>query len=212
MTPKSFFSASEQGSRIMSQHVRVITLAVLFAVAAMSIPQANGQMTAESRIAIVDYQRIQKSSTAMVDIQSQIEERRLIYQDDISRQEQELRATDQELVRQRSVLTAEAFALKRREFEAQVAQVQREVQDRKRELDQAFEYGMNQVQLVINDIIAELSKEKGFNIVLSRQQIVFAISVISIPSNLWCTFTISPTCVIVVTWENIIGMLITIET
>ena len=52
----------------------------------------------------------------------------------------ELRANDQELVRQRSVLSAEAFSLKRREFEAKVAQVQREVQDRKRELDKAFEF------------------------------------------------------------------------
>jgi Skp family chaperone for outer membrane proteins len=47
------------------------------------------------------------------------------------------------------------------------------VQDRKRKLDRAFEYGMNQVQLVINEIILELSREKNFNLVLSRQQIIF---------------------------------------
>ena len=136
--------------------------------------QAGAQALPESRIAIVDFQLIQKSSTAMVDMQMQIEERRVRYQEGLSLQEKELRADEQELIRQRSVLSAEAFALKRREFEAKFAQVQREVQDRKRELDQAFKYGLNQVQLVINDIIAELSKEKDFNLVLSRQQIVFA--------------------------------------
>ena len=47
------------------------------------------------------------------------------------------------------------------------------MQDRKRKLDRAFEYGMNQVQLVINEIILELSREKNFNLVLSRQQIIF---------------------------------------
>ena len=36
--------------------------------------------------------------------------------------------------------------------------------------------------------------------------------VTSIPSNLWCTFTTSPTCVIVVVEENIIGTLISMET
>ncbi|MCZ6666085.1 MAG: OmpH family outer membrane protein [Gammaproteobacteria bacterium] len=142
--------------------------------AAAVFTEADAQTLPDTRIAIVDFQLIQKNSTAMVDIQKQIEDRRLFYQEQISAQERDLRANDQELTRQRSVLSAEAFALKRREFEAKVAQVQRAVQDRKRELDQAFEYGTNQVQLVINDIVAELSKQKNFNIVLSRQQIVFA--------------------------------------
>ena len=168
----------------MSQFARPIVLAISFLITAMGLSEARAQATPEARIAIVDYQLIQKNSTAMVDIQSQIEKRRLVYQDEISGQEKELRATDQELVRQRSVLTAEAFALKRREFEAKVAQVQRQVQDRKRELDQAFEYGMNQVQLLINDIIVELSKQKGFNLVLSRQQIVFAENSLNISDDI----------------------------
>ena len=158
----------------MTQSIRCFIMAISVAIAAMVITEARAQTVPEARIAIVDYQLIRKNSTAMVDIRSQIEERRLVYQEEISSQEQALRATDQELVRQRSVLSTEAFALKRREFEAKVSQVQRQVQDRKRELDQAFEFGMNQVQFLINDIIAELSKEKGFNLVLSRQQIVFA--------------------------------------
>jgi Skp family chaperone for outer membrane proteins len=135
---------------------------------------ATAQALPESRIAIVDYQLIQKNSTAMVEIQKQIEQRRLIYQQEISKQEQELRASDQELANQRSVLAADAFALKRREFEAKVAQVQRQVQDRKRELDRAFEYGMNQVQLVVKEIIADLAQQRNFNLVLSRQQIIFS--------------------------------------
>ena len=174
MKPNPSDSALERGSKIMSKFARPIILAISFLITALGFSGAWAQAMPETRIVIVDYQLIQKNSTAMVDIQSQIEERRLVYQEEISSQEQALRATDQELVRQRSVLSEEAFALKRREFEAKVAQVQRRVQDRKRELDQAFEYGMNQVQLVINDIIADLSKQKGFNLVLSRQQIVFA--------------------------------------
>lgn len=154
--------------------IRPLIVAMMLVFAAAVFTEADAQTLPDTRIAIVDFQLIQKNSTAMVDIQKQIEDRRLLYQEQISSQERDLRANDQELIRQRSVLSAEAFALKRREFEAKVAQVQREVQDRKRELDQAFEYGTNQVQLVINDIVAELSKQKNFNVVLSRQQIVFA--------------------------------------
>ena len=158
----------------MTQSIRCFIMTISVAIAAMVITEARAQTVPDARIAIVDYQLIQRKSTAMIDIQTQIETRRLTYQEEISAQEKELRANDQELVRQRTVLSVEAFALKRREFEAKVAQVQRQVQDRKRELDEAFQYGMNQVQLVINEIIAELSQQQNFNLVLSRQQIVFA--------------------------------------
>ena len=157
----------------MTLSIPPLFTAIFLVYAALGSAQAQAQALPESRIAILNYQLIQKNSTAMVDIQTQIEKRRKTYQEEISQQEKGLRADDQELVRQRTVLSAEAFALKRREFEAKVAQVQRQVQDRKRKLDRAFEYGMNQVQLVINEIILELSREKNFNLVLSRQQIIF---------------------------------------
>lgn len=175
MTPKSSDSVSERGFKFVSLFTRTVGAVICLAMTSLLFTAAaTAQALPESRIAIVDYQLIQKNSTAMVEIQKQIEQRRLIYQQEISKQEQELRASDQELANQRSVLAADAFALKRREFEAKVAQVQRQVQDRKRELDRAFEYGMNQVQLVVKEIIADLAQQRNFNLVLSRQQIIFS--------------------------------------
>ena len=201
MTPKSSDSVSERGFKFVSLFTRTVGAVICLAMTSLLFTAAaTAQALPESRIAIIDYQLIQKNSTAMVEIQKQIEQRRLIYQQEISKQEQELRASDQELVEQRrliyqqeiskqeqelrasdqelanqrSVLAADAFALKRREFEAKVAQVQRQVQDRKRELDRAFEYGMNQVQLVVKEIIADLAQQRNFNLVLSRQQIIFS--------------------------------------
>ena len=168
----------------MTLSIPPLFTAIFLVYAALGSAQAQAQALPESRIAILNYQLIQKNSTAMVDIQTQIETRRKTYQEEISQQEKDLRADDQELVRQRTVLSAEAFALKRREFEAKVAQVQRQVQDRKRELDRAFEYGMNQVQLVINEIILELSQEKNFNLVLSRQQIIFVDDTLNISQDI----------------------------
>ncbi|MFP6730928.1 MAG: OmpH family outer membrane protein [Alphaproteobacteria bacterium] len=161
-----------------------VAIAGLAMVALAYTAAATAQALPESRIAIIDYQHIQKNSTAMLGIQKQIEQRRLFYQEEISIQEQQLRATDQELVNQRSVLSADAFAIKRREFETKVAQVQRQVQDRKRELDEAFEHGMNQVQLVVKEIIADLSRQKKFNLVLSRQQIIFSENSLNISEDI----------------------------
>ncbi len=163
-----------------SLHVVITTCVLAAALVIAGLAPAAAQTLPDARIAIIDYQLIQQKSAALIDIKSQIERRRKIYQDEITLQEQELRAEDEELVRQRSILAADAFAQKRREFEARVAEVQRVVQARKKDLDAAYEYGVKQIQGAVINIIAELSEIHGFNLVLSRQQIVFADSALNI--------------------------------
>lgn len=156
-------------------------MATALAVAvAAAVPPAAAQEVPSARIAIIDYQRLLQESSAAQDIREQLDERRQVYQDEITQQEQELRAADQELARQRAILSPEAFAQKRREFEARVAEVQRQVQARKRELDQAYDTGLKEVQRELVGIIADLSDARDFNLVLSRQQIVFADNALNI--------------------------------
>lgn len=166
----------------MRRSLNVVTATCVLAAALViaNLAPAAAQTFPDARIAIIDYQLIQRKSVAMIDIKAQIEQRRQIYQQEITLQEEALRAEDQELSGQRSILAADAFAQKRREFEARVAEVQRIVQARKRELDTAFEYGLRQVQGAVISIIAELGEIHGFNLVLSRQQIVFADNALNI--------------------------------
>ncbi len=157
----------------------------VFAILALGIVFVGGaegraQAVPPAHIAIVDYLLIQQQSLAINDLKAQIEQRRQVYQEQINLQEQDLRAADQELVSQQSILAAEAFAQKRREFEARVAEVQRDVQARKRELDQAFDFGLKEFERAVISIIAELAATRGYNLVLSRQQIVFADNTLNI--------------------------------
>ncbi|MFQ5958065.1 MAG: OmpH family outer membrane protein [Alphaproteobacteria bacterium] len=158
-----------------SRVVGFVATVALAAAAIGGIPSgAVAQQSPQANIAILDYQRILRDSAAAVDIRAQIERQRQFYQEEITEQEQELRAADQELGRQRAILSTEAFAQKRREFEERVTKVQRGVQTRKRELDQAYDYGLKQVQVALLEIISELAGQRGFNLVLARQQVVFS--------------------------------------
>ncbi len=163
--------------------VRMVLTALLGIAALAASDSAIAQTIPEAKVAVLDYQRILRDSSAAIDIKAQIERQRQLYQEEITKQEQELRATDQELTRQRTVLAPEAFAQRRREFEARVAEVQRGVQTRKRDLDQAYDYGIKKVQLKLVDIISALSKERGFNLVLSQQQVVFADNALAISDD-----------------------------
>ncbi len=125
-------------------------------------------------VGVVDVQTILRDSTAMKSIQSQVEEKRGLYQNDISGQEKRLRDQEQELKRQQPVLAADAFEAKRRDFEAQVSAVQRDMQERRKVLDQAYGEGLKVVQKELTAIIAGIAKERGFTLVLPAGQTLYA--------------------------------------
>ncbi len=147
-------------------------LVAMFVVGAPA--DVDAQATPPARVAILEFQRIMLESAAATDIKVQVDQRRQFYQTEITKQEQELRAAEQELSRQATILAPEALEQKRREFEARFAEVQAGMQTLKRELDQAYAYGMKEVQRALTVIIAEIAKERGFNLVLPQGRIVFA--------------------------------------
>jgi Skp family chaperone for outer membrane proteins len=146
--------------------------ATLLAAAAAALlllapPSSHAQDKLPTAVAaVIDYQRILRDAKAARSIRDQVEARRKLYQEEIARQEQRLHEIDKELARQRSVLTPEALSEKRRDFEAQVAEVQRMVQERRRQLDQGAALALNEVRSAMIDIVGQLSDVRGFNLVL----------------------------------------------
>lgn len=131
-----------------------------------------GEKLAAPIIAVVDVQKIMQESAAAKGVQAEIEAQRDKYQKEISGLEDKLRSAEQELRKQQTVLSADALAKKRKEFETQVAEVQRTVQNRKRALDAGMGDAMGAVQKAMLEIIADVVRERGANIVLARHQFV----------------------------------------
>jgi Skp family chaperone for outer membrane proteins len=123
--------------------------------------------------AVIDYQRILRDAAAARSIRDQIEARRQVYQEEVSKEEQRLHEADKEFAKQRSVLSAEAFAEKRREFEQEVTEVQRLVQERRRELDHLSAAALNEVKRALIEIVTAMAQERGFNLVLPSSEVLF---------------------------------------
>lgn len=155
-------------------HLRfLLALALLAAPAAA--PAAAQQAPAPAAaplILVVDIQAILQESGAAKGIQKQLDAQRETYQKEIASQEERLRAAEQELTKQRAVLSADAFAQKRREFEKQVGDVQRAVQTRRRALDQASQEAMNQVRSTAFEIVTGIASERKATLVLPRHQVL----------------------------------------
>ena len=67
----------------------IVSNSMPFDVSAKDMPPA--------RIVILEYQRVMRESAAAIDIKAQIERQRLFYRKEIHKQEQELRAAEQEI-------------------------------------------------------------------------------------------------------------------
>ena len=95
-----------------TRFLAIVATAIYFACAAV---QASAQGL--SGVAVVDIQRVMRDSAAAKSIQGQIEKMRGSYQQEITKQENELRNAEQELNRQRTLVSPEAFNERRRQFD-----------------------------------------------------------------------------------------------
>ncbi len=138
--------------------------------AVQTVPRA--QELAPPILAIIDVQKVRSESTAVKGLSRRIAEQKAQHQDELRKQERALREADQELARQRSILSPEAYAKKRGELEQRVGTLQREARNRKRELDQIFAQGLAKVQAELNEVAKEIAEERGLDLILSKATVV----------------------------------------
>ncbi len=145
------------------------TLAI--SVAAMMV---SASAYAATQVATVDVQEVMTKSTAVQSINKQLESRRQGFQEQMSKKEDQLRNVDQELSKQRGVLSSEAFEKKKKEFRDDVARAQRDLQQKKGQLDKAAAKAMTEVQQSVQKIIEGMSKEKNFDMAIATGQLLWA--------------------------------------
>lgn len=162
----------------MKSILKALCVSILGACALFSVGDVARAQSTEAvqtlPVAIVDMKAVRQKSSAIVSIREQITKYRSGFQAQISQEEEELRSANQELARQRTLLSAEAFAEERKKFETRLGDVQRLVQKRRQELDQLRDSAMAEVQALLNAIITEIANERGAILVLQRSQTVLA--------------------------------------
>lgn len=126
------------------------------------------------RIAIVDMQALFRDSAAGKSIQKQLESQQATYKASMDKQGKALKTAEEQLTRQRTVLSPEAYAAKREEFQNQLAAAQRDLQSQKRTLDVAFGQALEKVQGQVVKIITSIAETDRLMLVLPRQQVVLA--------------------------------------
>lgn len=126
------------------------------------------------QIATVNLQQVMNGSTAYQDVHAQLEHKQKAFQIEISKKEDELQKEKQKLGHEQTVLSKSAFEKKAEAFGKKVTEAQKEGQSKNALLNAAFERSMGEIQKAVNDIVADLAKEKGFTVAIPSSEMLYA--------------------------------------
>ena len=149
----------------------------------MGLPIAAAAQDKEAvvhQLAVVDVDEIERRAAAAQNIRRQINEYRETLQAEFRKKDAQLRTANQKLVRQRTILSPEAFADERRKFEAQVVDTQRNVQVQRQALDKAMKVALKSVEVVLDEVIREVVKANGITLLLRREALVYSVESLDI--------------------------------
>ena len=126
------------------------------------------------KIAIIDMEAIRRKAAAVNDIRDQIGKYRKEFQDEIQQEETKLRKANQELARQRTILSPDAFAEERRKFEQRFLDAQSLARQLKQELVKSNSEAMREVLSSINRIAVDVAQENSLTLILLKKHTFLA--------------------------------------
>lgn len=124
-------------------------------------------------IAIIDIGAVLRDSNAALDLQRQMQEQQDIYQAAFDKEQRELRLAEDEIERERSSLSAEAYRDKRQAFQDRLSKATTDFRNRRRQLEEAFGAANAQINKALAAAIDDLATKNGINIVLRREAVLF---------------------------------------
>lgn len=164
----------------MGQYLLRSLLALVVVVGLPVAAAAQDRGIVSLQLAVVDIEEIERRAAAAKDVRRQINEYRETLQAEFREKDEQLRTANQELVRQRAILSPESFAEERRKFEARVVDTQREVQIQRQALDNAMKKALKSVEVVLDEITREVMSETGVTLLLRRQALVYSVESLDI--------------------------------
>ena len=129
---------------------------------------AQAQSTPNSKIIVVDFDRVSRESLVGKDIAAQTQSFRLDLEGQARAVQQQLTAEEEELTKQRSIISQDAFNEKVRTFQQKAQKMQADLQGLDRQSGQAMQQANLEVQRALRPIVRETMEAKGANIVLDK--------------------------------------------
>ena len=125
-------------------------------------------------IVIADINQILRDAKSAKEVQGQIDRAMAGFSKQVSTSENELQKMRDELERERSTLSPDAFSAKTRDYQQRFDALDRSVQGQRQALQQSYNEAMTKIENTALQIIAQVASEHKANMVLTRAAVLFA--------------------------------------
>ncbi len=155
----------------------IIFLTALFSIAALG---TFAQQATESdeinfsveRVGIIDLSEVLRQSQATINVRDLLDEKRAEFQEQFAAREVELLSREKSLKSKRDIMSKEAYEAEVRLFQDEVAKVQREIQQKRKSLDNAFQQAQDKLRNLAIEIVSDIAKEQKLDLVVNRSNVL----------------------------------------
>lgn len=148
--------------------------------ATLAITLGAAPAMAETTIGVINTQKLMRDSKAAQSVRAQMQSKQKAFQAELDATEKKLFEEDQALAKQQNSVEKEAFKKKIADFRERAAKAQREVQQKRLQVDKALAAALENIQQTVVGIVKEVAEEKKITVVLSSNQVLYADSALDL--------------------------------
>ena len=156
-----------------------LLLSIVTSIMLLTAASSYGETPQANEIVVVDFQKIFMESSAGKDLTTKLEAQKVTFEDTRNKKEAELIKINEDLKKQQSVLSGEAFEKKKKDFEEKVQAFQQDLQNEGAKFEKMRNTAMEKIETATKEVITDLAKEKNFKLVVSQNVVLYAIDSIN---------------------------------
>ena len=155
----------------------IIFLTSLFSVTALGTfaqqaDESDKTNFSVERVGIIDLSEVLRQSKATINVRDLLDEKRSEFQEQFAAREVELLSREKSLKSKRDIMSKEAYEAEVRLFQGEVAEVQREIQQKRKSLDNAFQKAQDKLRNLAIEIVGDIAKEQKLDLVANRSNVL----------------------------------------
>ena len=125
-----------------------------------------------SRVGVVDMKRILNQSKAYQSLVDQFEDKRRKQRNIITKQEDQIRDQESELIKQKNVLSKEVYAEKVKSLNKKINEIKEKNMAEAKKFEVLFEKSTNKIQGALVDVLSVIANDANLNLVLAKSQVI----------------------------------------
>ena len=136
-----------------------------------------------SNIGVVDMKKILAQSKAYQSLVDQFEDVRRKHRNKFTKQEDIIRDEESELLKQKNVLSKEAYAEKVKILGRKINELKSKQANDAKKFETSFEKSTNKIQGALVDVLSVIASKKNLNLVLAKSQVILVGKDIDLTDN-----------------------------